>query len=288
VLAEVARRVRFSLDYPAAAKEIWGFDADQYQASVLNNRDANHCLTCHRQFGKTEVVSSLAACATVFPSPSVKSPTSIILSTGQDHAAEVLRRVGDSITSAARAGLCEVKNQNKHSIELKGIGTRQGARVISLASTEKAPRGWVVGPGGWLIVDEAAFVSDDVMTGAFPLTSSGGHIALLSTPNGKRGVFADVALSDDDHWQRLLIDAPTSGRISPGKLEQYKLALGSRKYGQEYLCDFLDTANNPFNWEELQGAMGGSSLPADDGIEIISKDIYRASTNPFSLQQRFV
>ena len=282
MLAEVAKVVRLHLDYVAAARELWGFEADQYQATVLQHRDANHCLTCHRQFGKTEVVSSLAACAAALPSPRHPKPTSIILSTGQDHAAEVLRRVADNITAAAKAGLCEVKSQNKHSIELK-----TGGRIISLASTEKAPRGWVVGPGGWLIVDEAAFVSDDVMHGAFPLTSSGGHIALLSTPNGKRGTFAEIALGDDDHWQRLLVDAETSGHIPVAKLEQYKLALGSRKFGQEYLCDFLDTANNPFSWEQLQACLGGSPLPAGDGDSDAGEDIYRPGANPFTREQRF-
>lgn len=286
MLGEVAKRVRLSLDYAAAARELWQFDADQYQASVLNNRDANHCLTCHRQFGKTEVVSSLAACATVFPSPSVKPPTSIILSTGQDHAAEVLRRVAACINAAAQSGMCEIRNQNKHLIELKGSGNGQGARVISLASTEKAPRGWVVGPGGWLIVDEAAFVDDLVLHGAFPLTSSGGHIALLSTPNGTRGIFSEIANATDDHWQRLLIDAPTSGRIPHEKLEQYKFALGSRKYGQEYLCDFLDTASNPFSWDQLQAAMGGSPMPANDGAALPDES-YRVITNPFSREKRF-
>lgn len=60
-----------------------------------------------------------------------------------------------------------------------------GSRIIARSSGPNAARG--VGGVSWLVFDEAAFIEngDKVYTTAVPTVSTGGHIIMISTPNGK-------------------------------------------------------------------------------------------------------
>ena len=60
-----------------------------------------------------------------------------------------------------------------------------GSSIVARSSGPNASRG--VGGVDWLIFDEAAFIENgmDVYASAVATTSSGGHIVMISTPNGK-------------------------------------------------------------------------------------------------------
>ena len=64
-----------------------------------------------------------------------------------------------------------------------------GSRVVARSSGPHASRG--VGGVTWLIFDEAAFIEkgDIVYTSAVPTVSTGGHIIMISTPNGKDALY---------------------------------------------------------------------------------------------------
>lgn len=156
--------IAYRLDFSLLAREVFGFNPDPWQKAILQNPYANHCLTTSRQIGKTEAVTAVVAAATLLGHPANDKPTSVILSTGRDHAVEVLRRVMAFINLGVKAGLGKIKEQNKSSVTLAS-----GARVLSLPSTERVPRGWVVPTGGLLCIDEAAFVEPAVFEAAFPL-----------------------------------------------------------------------------------------------------------------------
>ena len=67
----------------------------------------------------------------------------------------------------------------------KELVLKNGCRVVARSSGPDASRG--VGGVSWLIFDEAAFIENgkDVYASALPTVSTGGHIVLISTPNGK-------------------------------------------------------------------------------------------------------
>jgi hypothetical protein len=79
--------------------------------------------------------------------------------------------------------------QNKNVIfercNSKELVLRNGCKVVARSSGPDASRG--VGGVQWLIFDEAAFIENgkDVYASALPTVSTGGHIIMISTPNGK-------------------------------------------------------------------------------------------------------
>ena len=79
--------------------------------------------------------------------------------------------------------------QNKNVIfnrcNSKELVLKNGCKVVARSSGPDASRG--VGGVQWLIFDEAAFIENgkDVYASALPTVSTGGHIIMISTPNGK-------------------------------------------------------------------------------------------------------
>ena len=79
--------------------------------------------------------------------------------------------------------------QNKNVIfdvcNSKELRLKNGCKVVARSSGPDASRG--VGGVQWLIFDEAAFIENgkDVYASALPTVSTGGHIIMISTPNGK-------------------------------------------------------------------------------------------------------
>lgn len=67
----------------------------------------------------------------------------------------------------------------------KELKLKNGCKVVARSSGPNASRG--VGGVQWLIFDEAAFIENgkDVYASALPTVSTGGHIIMISTPNGK-------------------------------------------------------------------------------------------------------
>ena len=67
----------------------------------------------------------------------------------------------------------------------KELKLKNGCKVVARSSGPDASRG--VGGVQWLIFDEAAFIENgkDVYASALPTVSTGGHISMISTPNGK-------------------------------------------------------------------------------------------------------
>ena len=67
-----------------------------------------------------------------------------------------------------------------------------GSKVVARSSGPNASRG--VGGVTWLIFDEAAFIEKgrDVYTSAVPTVSTGGHIVMISTPNGKDALYYET------------------------------------------------------------------------------------------------
>ena len=74
----------------------------------------------------------------------------------------------------------------------KKIELFNGSFVVARSSGPNASRG--VGGVDWLIFDEAAFIENgiDVYSSAVATTSSGGHIVMISTPNGKDRLYYDT------------------------------------------------------------------------------------------------
>src|SRR5262249_38406488 len=114
-----------------------------------------------------------------------------------------------------------------------------GSRIISLPGDEKSVRGY--SGVALLVVDEASRVPDELYYSIRPMLAvSGGKLAALSTPYGKRGWFYE-AWEGADSWRRVKITADQCPRIPRAFLEREEKAIGPRWFRQEYHCSFEDT-----------------------------------------------
>jgi hypothetical protein len=81
-----------------------------------------------------------------------------------------------------RKEIFKISNQNE-------LILFNGSRVIAKSSGPDASRG--VSSVSWLVFDEAAFIEngDKVYASTAPLVSTGGHVIMISTPNGRDALY---------------------------------------------------------------------------------------------------
>jgi hypothetical protein len=140
-----------------------------------------------------------------------------------------------------------------------------GSRIVSLPGKESTVRGF--SGTSLLIVDEASRVSDALYHAVRPMLAvSGGQLVLLSTPFGKRGFFWYEWADGGADWHRVMITANECPRIDPVWLARERAAIGEWWFRQEYLCEFVDTADQAFGLEVVMRALSPVVQPLFEGI----------------------
>jgi hypothetical protein len=139
-----------------------------------------------------------------------------------------------------------------------------GSQIVALPGTEGTIRGYSAVT--LILEDEAAKVSDDTYLSTRPMLaiSNGRHI-LMSTPFGKRGHFFEEWENGGKSWVRIEIPAQHCPRISEEFLQEEFKSLGDWWFSQEYLCQFRDTTDSLFKYDQVMGSL-------DDDLEIWSPE----------------
>jgi hypothetical protein len=134
-----------------------------------------------------------------------------------------------------------------------------GSRIIALPGKEATIRGF--SGVSLLIIDEASRVEDSLYQSVRPMLAvSGGRIILLSTPFGKRGFFYQEWTEGQD-WRKVKITAEQCPRIKPEWLERERAMIGDWWFKQEYLCEFVETSDQFFSYEDINAALDYSAEP---------------------------
>jgi hypothetical protein len=262
---ELARDLVYALD-PVKFAGSLGFDCDPWQAKVLRWEGRQLILNCHRQSGKSTTTSLLAVHRAIY------HPDSLILlvSPTQRQSSELFRKCVAWLNRLEHRPA--MPEDNKLSC---GLGN--GSRIVSLPSTESNVRGFS-GPS-LIIIDEAARVSDQLYFAIRPmLASSGGQLIQMSTPNGKIGFFW-YTWDQGIGWDRVMVPATESTRITPEFLEEERRTMGEYYFNQEYLCVFQDRLDQPFSSEHVMRALTTEIQPLflgsgkRDDRDILSKDV---------------
>lgn len=136
-----------------------------------------------------------------------------------------------------------IKRKNDSLLELEFIN---GSSVIFKSAEQRDNlRGFTV--TGLLVVDECAFIQDDIFDILLPTTDvHSAPILLISTPKLKQGFFFRYwsAGSEGTNPNIVSIDFnefDTSFLLSPDKLEQYRQMMPKAQFTTEYLGEFLDS-----------------------------------------------
>lgn len=219
-----------------------GIDFDPWQREVVRSNHQRLLLNCSRQSGKSTVTACLAMHQALF----VPGSLILLLSPGQRQSGELYRKC--AALYGATGGIVPATSETKLTLELTN-----GSRIVALPGRESTIRGY--SGVALLVIDEASRVEDALYTSVRPmLATTGGRLAALSTPNGKRGWWSDAWHSGQD-WHRWEIPASECPRIPAAFLAEEQATIGSWWFRQEYLCQFLDSESAAFATDDIRSAL---------------------------------
>jgi hypothetical protein len=221
---------------------------DPWQRRVLLGPWSRLLMLCSRQAGKSTTVAALAAHTALYTAESL----TLITAPSQRQAKETLGKFWSFYQAIGRPTRVAAKSELRVRFE-------NGSRVIALPGTEKTIRGYSA--VDLLILDEAARIEDALYDAVRPMLAvSGGRLAALTTPWGKRGWFYEAWTSGQD-WERVKITANDCPRITEDFLAQERDELGSWRFRQEYLCEFTDTEDQFFRTDAIERAADHDFAP---------------------------
>lgn len=276
---------------PSAIFDAIGAEADPWQKEVLDCNDLRMLLCCSRQAGKSQTAAAMALREAICNPPAEV----LIISKALRQSAELLRKVKelhrgllgnlptrkkDRISKPPLPYFKWLKREELYDQKFEAYRERRkaderalsmdfanGSRIISLPGKADT----IVGFSAidLLIIDEAARTGDDLYRSVRPMLAvSKGRLLALSTPFGKRGWFWEEWKRCEDYkregkkpaWKQFQIRADQCPRIDKEFLKEEFFSIGERWYAQEYCCEFRDTVDSVFSYDDIQATI-------DDEIE---------------------
>lgn len=205
-------------------------------------------LCTSRQAGKSTVTSVVA----VHTAISKPGALVLLIAPSMRQSVELYNKVVQ-VHSSTR-GLPPLRYETRTGCEYE-----TGSRIIALPGKPETIRGFSA--VDLIIVDEAAFVQDQLVAGVRPMLAvSQGRMMMISTPFGRRGTFFET-WRNDNGWRKIKVTADMVPRIDPAFLEEERIALGDAVFSQEYDAEFLSAETSLFNYDVIQAAL-------DAGAEI--------------------
>ncbi len=226
-----------------------GFTLDAWQRDVLLSDAHQIILLVTRQGGKSTVSSIRALHRALY------TPASLVLLLAPSYrqSRELFRKVKDAL--AALPFTVPLASESALELEFANL-----SRIVALPGKEATIRGF--SGVSLLIVDEASRVPDELYQAIRPMLAvSGGDILLLSTPFGKRGFFFHEWTEGGAEWHRTKVTAEECPRISDVWLEQERRSIGDWWFRQEYMCEFVETIDQVFSYDDIQRALDDSVTP---------------------------
>lgn len=246
------------------ALKSWQKDGYDY---LFNQKGAGKTLVikAKRQVGKSILASTL-----LLHYASLKTISAVIEPTLAQS-----RRVFKQIVKAiSPSGLIESANAATLEITFKN-----GAEILFKSAQQgDSIRGFTV--TGILIIDEMAFIEDEIIDILMPLVdANNANILMISTPLFTSGRFYEEYITEGDN--KLVLDwnrYDTSCFLSATKLEEYRQKLSPNKFKSEYLGLFITENGLLFN--NLEGCIG---TPVDTSVVYIGIDFSTGSSTDWTV-----
>jgi hypothetical protein len=215
-----------------------GIDPDPWQRDLLLATKKHIILNCSRQSGKTTIVALLS----LHHALSTPNSLVLVLSPSLRQSGELFKKITGFYKELGKP----IPSQTETALTLQLVNN---SRIVSLPGKEGTIRGF--SGVSLLIIDEAARVLDDLYYAARPMLAvSNGRIIVLSTPYGKRGFFFNE-WTEGEGWKKIRITAQECPRISATFLNDEKRAMPERIFKQEYFCEFSETIDQFFSYDEV-------------------------------------
>jgi len=213
---------------------------DKWQKKLLRDTPDKSLLLCSRQSGKSTVSAVMALYNAIFKIDSLV----LIVAKARRQALELFRKVRDGLELVISLGIVNIKYETQSSIEFSNK-----SRIVAIPGKQDTIRGY--SKVSFLLLDEAAFIPDDVYAAVRPMLAvSKGKIIAMTTPYGKRGWFFRAWDGDSD-WTRISITASDCPRITNEFINNEIEEIGDWRVRQEYMCEFIDAEDQLFSYDDL-------------------------------------
>ena len=233
------------------ARLVLPYPLDAVQAELLATPARQVVLNCHRQWGKT----TCTAVRAVHQATSRPRQLIVVISPTLEQSKILTQRCRDFAVALSYRVTTDGTNP-------RSVRFPNGSVILPVAADADHARGW---SAHLLIIDEAAFVPDEVYAAVTPLVAATqGDLWLLSTPNGKRGFFFHEFMRT--HPSGLRLTAPAEGPDASGRIGAEFLALErarktTQQFAQSYLCEFTTTERSVFRPEVIERAFQAEIPP---------------------------
>lgn len=225
--------------------EVKMFPLELWQKDLFNlyhtyKKDKWYIIKAKRQCGKSIAMEGLLIAASLEQNNSFSLFVSPVI--------QQARKVYQEVSNIARE---LIKSANGSILEITFIN----GSIIKFGSAQQADslRGFTVKNSGVLIIDEAAFCSDDVFYQILVPTTNVYHsdIFIVSTPKFKRGFFYELWLKGLDETQQKIISVDwnkydTSKYLSNETLQIYREQMPKLAFQCEFLAEFIDGEGTVF------------------------------------------
>jgi hypothetical protein len=234
--------------HPPDLAEAAGVTLYPWQFDLLADLGERTAVVSPRQGGKTLVAGLSALHTGLFRPGSV----SLVLSASERQAREAFRY---ALTFYRRVGRpVEAEAENRLSLELEN-----GSRLHVIPASASTVRGFAA---DLLVIDEAAYIDDSLFEATLPmLAATKGKVLMMSTPNGRRGYFAEVFLSDDPRWKKVRVTVEDCPGISSEVVEEFERRFGRDATRQEFYGEFLAPDRGAFSSDDIDRALAAKVEP---------------------------
>jgi len=213
-----------------------------YQEKFLLSKAKRICFRSGRQIGK----STVAAIIAIYDALNGPNRQILILSPTLRQSSLMFRKIRAYFKHPL---ICnEIVNESNTMIILKN-----GSEIHCLpGNNPDTIRGF---SPFHLIIDESAFVKDEVYVAAEPsLAATNGKMTLISTPYGKRGRFF-TAFSEDE-FEKYHVPSKMSPLITEEFLDNQRKSKTDLEFKQEYEGEFLEQADTFFELSLIKECIG--------------------------------
>lgn len=226
------------------------------QKKILKCRDRFIAVRAARRFGKSFVFSAFAAWfAATHPNSTV-----VCISKSQRQSSLMFETISGMINGSQLGGSITRSTQTQ-------LEFSNGSKIQSLpGSNPDALRGFTI---NLILIDEAAFVPEDLFNVIYPTIISGkGTVVLISTPGLSSGEFYRACQENNEYTHMHMthdhaVFEDGTPLIDKAELEREIKRNGgadSPAYKQEYLAEFTDSDGAFFQLAALQAALSGDAL----------------------------
>ena len=199
----------------------------EYQTRLLADRSLQRLVLKARQTGISTLIAIEADHASLY----IPNNLTLVVSRNQDSAQEVLDYC-HRIFEGLEAPPCYAKRNESE------IALQNGSRIVSLAATRDAGRGFAASR---VYLDEFAFAAyaEEIYRSIRPTLAHGGHLTVISTPNGRQGKFYELWETGGSEWTRHRVhwrDCPAYGEAW---YQRERPNYSARDWASEFECDFV-------------------------------------------------